>query len=162
MSNDLEDLLADLTERGLSEEDLHLLREATSATPLRQELKTVTARNRELEGRIMKSTFNEIGITMDPTALNIPSDLDSTDPVKVRAWAEAMNIIAPPVDPDAVEEIAALGRNSALAAGNAGAPNGQITPEDVAGWTMQQRITFSKNNPDKWETLKQGVSVPAS
>lgn len=158
---DLEALLADFAERGLSDEDIAELREATSATPLRKELKEVTSRNRELEGRIMKSTFAGLGITLDPAALNIPSDLDSTDPEKVRAWAESMNLpgLTPETPPS--DDSAALQRLNQTEAG-AGAPSGSITPDDVAGWSMQQRVAFSKNNPDKWASLKQGDSVSAS
>jgi hypothetical protein len=35
----------------------------------------------------------------------------------------------------------------------------EVTPEDVAGWSMARRVKFRSENPEAWEDLKRGGTV---
>lgn len=158
MPSDLDALIAEFAERGLDDDDLNRLREATAATPLRQELKAANQRAKTLEGKLAKATFQTLGINASPDALRLPDDLDVTDVDKVREWARGVNLI--PSEPEVpAEEFEAQERAEQAAATGTPAKGGQITPADAASWSTEKWVRFTRQHPDAADSIKRGVTV---
>lgn len=60
---------------------------------LQDKLKTQAELNRNLRSGLLADRFKTMGISISPKALNIPDDLDPTDPEKVTSWAEDMGLV---------------------------------------------------------------------
>lgn len=91
----LEEVLADLIERGFDPADADRVREATAASPLRQEIRKAKEREDRLIREVGRITFQEVGIATPLDVLNLPDDLDVTDAHAVRAWALSRSLIPP-------------------------------------------------------------------
>ena len=71
------------------------------ASGLRKDNQTIKEENRllretanKLKTGLLKDRFTTMGITISPSILNIPEELDPSDPDKVQSWAEEMGLIA--------------------------------------------------------------------
>lgn len=71
------------------------------ASGLRKDNQTIKEENRllretadKLKAGLLKDRFGQMGITISPSVLNIPDELDPSDPEKVQSWAEEMGLIA--------------------------------------------------------------------
>lgn len=103
MPNKFEDLLQEAEDAGVDPDWLERLRAASEGSPLRKEKKELET---QLQGAIddrnkfrsfaLQSQFKELGVTVKPDVLNIPTDLDPLDSDGVREWAVSMGLAEPP------------------------------------------------------------------
>ena len=71
-------------------------------------------------------------------------------------WAEA----PPSPEPTQSEQVAQAQAEIAQATQGAEASaTSEITSATIAGWSMDQRIAWSKAHPEEWEALKRGLVV---
>lgn len=101
MPNDFDALIGELEEAGLDESYIDRLRSVTAASPIRKERDAYKAdaiaaldRAQRAEAKALAASFRDMGITMKPSALRLPDDLDVTDDDKLRAWATDAGLIA--------------------------------------------------------------------
>lgn len=95
-----EDLMAEFEEAGTDPGLLARLKAATAASPIRAErddwkakAEAAAAQAAEMRAAVMGQTFKEAGITVNPSALNLPADLDFRDVEKVREWGAGMGLV---------------------------------------------------------------------
>lgn len=130
-TNDYDDLLEELRERGLEDEDYDRLKGVLSASPIRKERDAAIAENRVLRERVAKAVFADARIKLDPSVLRYPDDLDITDVAKVREWGLTQGVAEPsePSEEDlaVAEGLAASDRiANATAGAGTGVPAGDL------------------------------------
>jgi hypothetical protein len=93
--------------------------ETFEASGLRKDNQTIKEENRllretasKLKTGLLQDRFKGMGITISPSILNIPDELDPSDPEKVQSWAEEMGLITkqettPPAERQIHDRIAA-------------------------------------------------------
>lgn len=166
MPDDFDVLVDELADAGLDESYIDRLKK-WSGSPLRKErneaLQKVTALEERLakaEAKTLESTFSNLGITVKPSALRLPDDLDVLDEDKVREWAVEQGLAEPPPPDTPEEEAEAHERVVAAGAGAAGTtPASTIKPEDTEEWSMEKRVAFKQQHPEAFEALKRGEPV---
>lgn len=166
MPDDFDVLVDELADAGLDDSYIDRLKK-WSGSPLRKErndaLQKATALEERLakaEAKTLESTFTNLGITVKPTALRLPDDLDVLDEAKVREWAVEQGLAEPPPPDTPDDEAAAHERVVAAGTGAAGGTKPQtIAPDDVEEWSMDKRIAFKEKHPEAFEALKRGESV---
>lgn len=80
----------------------------------------------------------------------------------VKASAVEYGVLAPPPPVVNDEEAADLRQIAEVAVSNsatAGAPSNSISPNDAAGWGMDEAMRFARSHPTEWEALKRGEDV---
>lgn len=107
MSDKFTELFTEAKAAGIDPEWLTRLEKSFEASGLRQDLKdtrdkyaAAMADNRTLRTGLLNGEFTKLGISIKPAALNIPDDLDASDPDKVSTWATEMGLYSPPPTTD--------------------------------------------------------------
>ena len=101
MSDKYTQLLQEARESGeIPDSWLERIESTYEASGLRTDLKATREayqktleENRTLRSGVLQSQFQKLGIGLNPKVLNIPEELDPTDPDKVQSWAEEMGLI---------------------------------------------------------------------
>lgn len=166
MPSDFDDLLAELeAKEALDPDDLDRLRKASSGSPLRKErdeakarADAAEARAKHLEGSMLADQLTKLGVTVKPSALRVPDDLDVADLEKVRAFAIDAGALAAPVDTSAENQQAHERIGQAMSGGEP-AGNGAIKPEEVNSWSQDKQLRFKAKHPDAWELILRGETV---
>lgn len=166
MPDDFDVLVDELADAGLDESYIERLKK-WSGSPLRkernearQEADALKERVAKAEAKTLEATFKELGITVKPTALRLPDDLDVLDDTKVREWAVEQGLAEPPPPDTPEEEVAAHERVQAAGAGAAGNTGpSTLKPEDTAEWSTEKLLAFKNQHPEAFEALKRGESV---
>lgn len=93
MSDKFKAMFDEAREAGLPDEWVSRFESTFEASPLREENKATKERMREIADQnqkyrdtILAAQFRDHGVTISPTALRIPDDLDPTDAEKVEGW----------------------------------------------------------------------------
>ena len=94
MPDRFEQLFEEARNSGKVDEDwLDTFKSSFEASPLRVEnketrerAKAIAEQNQKYRDAILAAQFKEHGVTISPSALRIPDDLDPTDPEKVEGW----------------------------------------------------------------------------
>lgn len=143
----IEDLIAEMESSGVDPDFIERFKEATSASPLRAELKAKDAelaaaveRLAKAENGVLSSTFNALGIKAKPTAFNLPADIDRTDREAVAAWAVDQGLIDPPQPKVGDDVLDAQDRIAAAATG--------ATPSALSD--AQQRVLAAGTEAEFW------------
>jgi len=159
------DLLEELEESGLDPNIIERLRAWNDASPIRKQAKTATQRAQDLEAEnatlrkaVMATTFEKVGLKVNPEFLNLPPDLPIHDPEAVRTWAQTAGFIS--TEPsETPENLAAHDRMTDTANGAPPPNNGLITPETLSTWSTQKLMQFKLDHPREFEALKRGEEV---
>lgn len=119
MSDKFKQLFEEARNSGVDSEWVDRFENTFEASGLRKDNVTIKEENRllretatKLKSGLLKDRFEKIGITISPNVLNIPDDLDPSDPEKVQSWAEEMGLVTkqettPPVERATHDRIAA-------------------------------------------------------
>lgn len=119
MSDKFKQLFEEARNSGVDSEWVDKFENTFEASGLRKDNVTIKEENRllretatKLKSGLLKDRFEKIGITISPSVLNIPDDLDPSDPEKVQSWAEEMGLITkqettPPSERQTHDRIAA-------------------------------------------------------
>lgn len=93
MSDKFKAIFDEAREAGLPDEWITRFESTFEASPLREENKQTKERMREIAEResklkdaLLATKFQSYGVSISPTALRIPDDLDPTDDEKVEGW----------------------------------------------------------------------------
>lgn len=93
MSDKFKAMFEEAREAGIPDEWITKFESTFEATPLREENKQTKERMREiaesnqkLRDTLLATKFSSHGVTISPSALRIPDDLDVTDDEKVEGW----------------------------------------------------------------------------
>ncbi len=93
MSDKFTQMFEEAKNSGVDPEWISRFESAFEASPLREENKATKDRMREiaesntkLRDSLLATKFSSHGVTISPTALRIPDDLDVTDDEKVEGW----------------------------------------------------------------------------
>lgn len=164
--NEESSFFTELEQAGLDPQLLDRIKNFTKASPLRHKAKNAEERARELEeenrtlrNTVLKQSFKDAGIAVDPSLLVLPPDLDYTSADSVREWAVKFNLISQEIDPEARQEMEQLEEVDKLAAGSTTPRSGVITPAMVSDWPVDRMRRFMQSNPVEWEQLKRGNEV---
>ena len=102
MSDKFRQLFEEARGSGVDPEWVDKFESTFEASGLRKDNQAIKDENRllretasKLKSGLLKDRFERIGITISPSILNIPDDLDPSDPEKVQSWAEEMGLITP-------------------------------------------------------------------
>lgn len=148
MSDKFKQLFEEARNSGVDSDWVDRFENTFEASGLRKDNQTIKEENRllretatKLKSGLLKDRFEKIGITISPSVLNIPDDLDPSDPEKVQSWAEEMGLVTktettPPAERQTHDRIAA--------ASNEG--NVTIVPslEDLDPTTMSEEEFYKK------------------
>lgn len=101
MSDKFKQLFEEARNSGMDPDWVDKFENTFEASGLRKDNQTIKEENRalretadRLKSGMLKDRFEKIGITISPSILNIPDELDPSDPEKVQSWAEEMGLIA--------------------------------------------------------------------
>lgn len=161
MSDKFKQLFEEARNSGVDSDWVDKFESTFEASGLRKDNQTIKEENRllretanKLKSGLLQDRFKGMGITIPPSILNIPDELDPSDPEKVQSWAEEMGLIAkqettPPAERQTHDRIAA--------ASNEG--NVQITPslEDISNLPEDE---FWKVAAQREAALKAGKLTP--
>lgn len=93
MSDKFTAIFNEAREAGLPDEWITKFESTFEASPLREEnkatkerMKEIAERESKLKDALLATKFQTYGVTISPTALRIPDDLDPTDDEKVEGW----------------------------------------------------------------------------
>ena len=93
MSDKFKAMFEEAREAGLPDEWITKFESSFEASPLREENKSLKDRmketyesNTKLRDTLLATKFSSHGVTISPSALRIPDDLDVTDDEKVEGW----------------------------------------------------------------------------
>lgn len=93
MSDKFKAMFEEAREAGLPDEWVAKFESTFEATPLREEnkatkerMKEIAENNQKLRDTLLATKFTSHGVTISPSALRIPDDLDVTDDEKVEGW----------------------------------------------------------------------------
>jgi hypothetical protein len=124
-----DDILNELVNTGQLPDDA--AQKLRDASPLRKDLETTKSelaaaqeRTRTLEQRLSADVFSKVGITLNPSLLRTPDDLDVTDVDAVRKWAVEKQLIedtpaTPPAEMEQHQRVAAAAVDAPLEPGQA-------------------------------------------
>lgn len=119
MSDKFKQLFEEARNGGMDPEWVDRFENTFEASGLRKDNQAIKDENRllretatKLKSGMLKDRFEKIGITISPSILNIPDELDPSDPEKVQTWAEEMGLIVkqettPPAERQTHDRIAA-------------------------------------------------------
>ena len=100
MSDKFKQLFEEARNGGMDPEWVDRFENTFEASGLRKDNQAIKDENRllretagKLKSGMLKDRFEKIGITISPSILNIPDELDPSDPEKVQSWAEEMGLI---------------------------------------------------------------------
>lgn len=103
MPSAFDDLMQEARDAGVDPDWVDRVEKASAGSPLRrerdearQQLEKAIEDSTRFRSAALGSQFKELGIEVEPAALNIPSDLDPLDQEKVREWAVGMKLAKPP------------------------------------------------------------------
>ena len=137
----VDELLGRIQEGTATADDLDNLRKAYEASPLRKErddaaaeAKRLADANAALRQTVMKTNFAAAGVTIDPSVLNLPSDLDVTDVEKVKGWAQGAGLVQAKPD-TSQEELQAHDRLAGASSASGGGGNGMGMKERILAET---------------------------
>lgn len=159
------DLLEELEESGMDPGIIERIRAWNDASPIRKQAKSATkqaeelaAENATLRKTVMATTFEKVGLTVNPDYLNLPADLAIHDPEAVRTWAQTAGFISTSPS-ETPENLAAHDRMTDTANGAPPPQNGLVTPETLSTWSTERIMRFKQDHPREFESLKRGEEV---
>lgn len=135
MSDKFKELFEEARNSGVDSDWVDKFETTFEASGLRKDNQTIKEENRllretstKLRTGLLSDRFDKLGIKISPTILNIPDDLDPSDPEKVQTWAEEMGLITkkettPPSERAIHDRIAG--------ASNEGGNTAAINPNDL-------------------------------
>ena len=152
MPRKFEELLEDMRQAEIDESFVAELEGAWSASPLRRErdeaksaAQAALERAQKAEQVALEARFADLGIKAAPSAFRLPDDFDVTDPAKVRAWAESVNLIEAASNDDQTTAEERKAHEQAAAAGIGAAP-----PPTGAGAQIENVLAqLDPNLPEK-------------
>ena len=119
MSDKFKQLFEEARNNGMDPDWVDKFETTFEASGLRKDNQTIKEENRllretagKLKSGLLQDRFKSMGVTISPSILNIPDDLDPSDPEKVQSWAEEMGLVTktettPPADRQVHDRIAA-------------------------------------------------------
>jgi len=150
----MEEILDEQEAEGL---DVSEARAAWAASPLRKEREEAIKRAETAETlyrqAVAANQLRDLGVTIKPTALVLPADLDWTDTSKVRQWAVDAGLPVTPEPPPAPPEPSAAGHDRITDAVQGIAPPGR--PD------MHDALANAKSEAEVMALLR-GSGVPTS
>lgn len=100
MSDKFRQLFEEARNSGMDPDWVDKFETTFEASGLRKDNQTIKEENRllretasKLKSGLLKDRFEKMGVTISPSILNIPDDLDPSDPEKVQSWAEEMGLV---------------------------------------------------------------------
>lgn len=119
MSDKFRQLFEEARNSGVDSDWVDKFESTFEASGLRKDNQTIKEENRllretanKLKTGLLQDRFKSMGVTISPSILNIPDELDPSDPEKVQSWAEEMGLITkqettPPAERQTHDRIAA-------------------------------------------------------
>lgn len=119
MSDKFRQLFEEARNSGVDPDWVDKFENTFEASGLRKDNQTIKEENRllretanKLKTGLLQDRFKSMGVTISPSILNIPDELDPSDPEKVQSWAEEMGLITkqettPPAERQTHDRIAA-------------------------------------------------------
>ncbi len=119
MSDKFKQLFEEARDSGMDPDWVDKFENTFEASGLRKDNQTIKEENRllretasKLKSGLLKDRFTKMGITLSPSVLNIPDDLDPSDDEKFQSWAEEMGLVTkqettPPAERQVHDRIAA-------------------------------------------------------
>ena len=153
-----EDLDNDLEQQDTQTQESHDIRR------LREKAKNadkIAAENAQLK-RDLALTQSGIDLTSGVGKLFVKAYDGAPTVEAVKASAIEFGVIAPPEPVVSDEERQQLQQIAQVAVANSatsGAPSNTISPNDAAGWSMDESMRFARTHPTEWEALKRGEDV---
>lgn len=100
MSDKFRQLFEEARNSGVDPDWVDKFENTFEASGLRKDNQTIKEENRllretanKLKTGLLQDRFKSMGVTISPSILNIPDELDPSDPEKVQSWAEEMGLI---------------------------------------------------------------------
>ena len=165
MAEDENDFFTSLENEGVDPALISRIRDFSKASPLRHAKKQaektaqeLAEENEKLRKVVLKNTFKDAGVRIDPSLLNLPPDLDYASVDAVKTWATQSNLLStdPSVDQEELQELDQINN---LAEGADTPRSGVITPSIASEWPVDRMRRFMASNPVEWEQLKRGNEV---
>ena len=101
MSDKFRQLFEEARNSGVDPDWVDKFENTFEASGLRKDNQTIKEENRllretatKLKTGLLQDRFRSMGVTISPSILNIPDELDPSDPEKVQSWAEEMGLIS--------------------------------------------------------------------
>lgn len=161
MSDKFRQLFEEARNSGVDPDWVDKFENTFEASGLRKDNQTIKEENRllretanKLKTGLLQDRFKSMGVTISPSILNIPDELDPSDPEKVQSWAEEMGLITkqettPPAERQTHDRIAA--------ASNEGNVSIVPTVDDISNLPEDE---FWKVAAQREAAIKAGKLVP--